>query len=540
VKENGFHNEQIDRICDSIDKQYRVPLVNYPSVQPVACLGPAGVGKSSTINSILHQRGAAAESDSSQRGTNLIHEFSAAPATQMARFVVAACYFSDRQIENLVVTHCDNIFAYLKQREIEGDDEDAEDDEESRRPYDAAIDLFRILLPHLGEFETNDRAEEYFDANVAKKDHVKQEVYKCIINVKQSRNLDQGIEYFEAQNAKELAEVFRQVSGVAKSANTRSKASHPWPIIRKVEVRLDHALLDAGLVIADTPGITDSNQVVVNTTTNYIKMAGTILLFESIKRLSHSATLDSNLRELIRLGKVRETIIVVTGIDHLTVADENREELSGLHRDALEEAEVMVIDLKKKEKETQDALFSSSMQSTAGTPEFQKLMKDFQDMPKNVALAEARLSQVMMEIKIALALADLDDKLKKLNLSRYRTDLSVMFISNQEYQNHLAGYELRKCPKLTVDGTGIVSLRERLFAVPARGRGHTLRKICRTSLPTRLSSIVGILTKSPLKRQQEVAQSLISALSNRSGIVDVLVDDLRMVFEGQFLEYLGT
>ena len=159
VKAAGYRNDEIDRICEQLKRKYLHVKERYPAVAPVACLGPSGVGKSSTTNSIFHQIGAAYESDSPGRGTNLVHEFTAPSTYGTALFQVAAPYLRENQIRDLVTLHYGNVLEYLSLEEAEKSDDDS-----TQRKYDTAIEFFRVLLCDHEEFSDDQSTKDYLES----------------------------------------------------------------------------------------------------------------------------------------------------------------------------------------------------------------------------------------------------------------------------------------------------------------------------------------------------------------------------------------
>lgn len=86
----GYSNPEIEYFRKLLRDKYLYVKSRYPSIAPVACLGPSGVGKSSTTNSIFNQAGVAHETSSDSRGTNLVHEYSEPGTYQTSMFEVAA------------------------------------------------------------------------------------------------------------------------------------------------------------------------------------------------------------------------------------------------------------------------------------------------------------------------------------------------------------------------------------------------------------------------------------------------------------------
>lgn len=163
---NGYTNAEINSICEILRKKYTNVKERYPTIAPVACLGPSGVGKSSTINSILHQVGVAYESDSSGRGTNLVHEFAAPTPEQTSMFKVVAPYLRREQISDIVDQHLWAVLGFLGADEGVADGPDELEVEDFEQKYITAIDFFHTLLRNRKDFSTREKVEDFFKSNM--------------------------------------------------------------------------------------------------------------------------------------------------------------------------------------------------------------------------------------------------------------------------------------------------------------------------------------------------------------------------------------
>ena len=388
----GYSSEEINSICEIL-KKYLFVKDRYPGVAPVACLGPSGVGKSSTINSILHQVGVAYESDAGTRGTNLVHEFAMSTPNQTSMFEVIAPYLRQPQISTEVKKHLGNIVAYLGA--AEGYEETGEleiDDLENK--YGTAIEFFHILLRNHKEFSTAENTISYFKGNMDEDASDTIETLTGLIEqFKKNRKLRDGVECFTAESNKELAEVFRTVSRVAPSA---ARKPHPWPILIKIGVCHENDLLDAGLVIGDTPGIDDINQMVVQGTKHYLQKAGTVLVFTKFERGAINETLDANLLQCIGLGKTHDIRLIVTNIDGRKLKDEERGELDFADLAQLEEPEAVLkklqMELAKVTEERDDAKRQRRWEL------FGELDDRLDQMPIKVEVAAAKVKQVRISV----------------------------------------------------------------------------------------------------------------------------------------------
>lgn len=410
LKADGYSNPEIEAICKILDKKYTNVKDRYPAIAPVACLGPSGVGKSSTINSILHQVGVAYESDASTRGTNLVHEFAMPSSDQTSLFLVAAPYLRYQQIRTVVKQHLRNVVWHLGvDEEIDGAEDLERDDLEQK--YNTAIEFFHILLRDHKEFSTTNRVADFFKENMAEDlGPVIKEVTDLIEEFKDSRHLQDGTEYFAAESSRELANVFRTISRVPPSSAGKP---HPWPILTKVEVRHENDLLDAGLVIGDTPGVDDINQAVVDGTKRYIKKAGTVLVFTKFERGAINETLDANLTECIALGKTHNIRLIVTNVDGRKLKPDEREELDQEDLLKLEEAEALLNKLEtaatKMKEEGQKAMRTNQWAL------FGELHGKIEQTTLKIAVAAARVDQAIVQIKCRGFAKEVKDKLRKLD-----------------------------------------------------------------------------------------------------------------------------
>ena len=534
LREQGYQNEEIERICVQHVKVFRLPHHKYPKIGPIALLGPSGIGKSSFVNCLFDQRGAALESDSTHRGTNVVHEYARAPASQLALYQVAAVYHRESQIETTVKQHCRNIFNYIKRSE---DDDEEEDEADLQESYTTGIDFLRTILCNHAELASKDAAQEYFEDRLGGEEgSVVKELKKLIEDFKKTRELEDDIEYYQAENDSELANIFRQVSRVPKHAGKAARP-HPWPIIPKVQVQQDKDLLNAGLVLADTPGVTDTNRTVVDATTNYLKKAGTVLVFENIKRIDQSPTLDGNLRECIRLGKIRDTHLIVTNIDEIS-----KLELSQEDRDLLNSAEVFMAQLKAEEKtlkQDKAAALDQDNPTAAQREQERAINSCLEAMPVRIALTEAKIRQITIEIRNRDVLEELRGKFRDLDRSKTAPDLPVHFISNTQYQIWLSTWDPKKPPILDVEGTGISGVRRMLYEILAHGKSNTLNRICRSRLPSIFNGIIGVLTKSRLERKQDVEKVIVGELSRYTDTMEKLVQELNECFKLRITSTLG-
>lgn len=164
-------------------------------------------------------------------------------------------------------------------------------------------------------FETRDDAEMFFEDH---QKHVEEEdlveiLAEYLRRFKDSRNVINDVESDFASDEVALSQVFAKVS---KPQDAELKQAHPWSNVAKIQVRVrDSEPLKKGALVADTPGVADSDALVVSNTTMYLQNAGVVLLVSPILRTQRLNDLNDILRTCLSMGKAEQTYLVMTKID---------------------------------------------------------------------------------------------------------------------------------------------------------------------------------------------------------------------------------
>ncbi|EMC96398.1 hypothetical protein BAUCODRAFT_473331 [Baudoinia panamericana UAMH 10762] len=245
--------------------------------------------------------------------------------------------------------------------------------------------------------------------------------------------------------------------------------SHRWPLVHKAVVSQLADFLKSGLVLADLPRVADLNQTVVDSTRDYLRGCGTVLVFAARERILTNETLDANLKLCIRLHKTRNVQLVVTKIDdNNPFSESDRYGLPAEDQKRLEHAESEVGKLQAKEQSLnvlrKEALARKDWQRYA------KISEEVEQLPNLVAAAKAQVAQVTIDSRNREVQQRLKQTLRDLSRDNTLPDLVVHFIGNKAYQKHLEGYDPRGPPPLYLAGTGLPALRQTLFGLPAQGK----------------------------------------------------------------------
>ncbi|KAK4580316.1 hypothetical protein LTR86_000519 [Recurvomyces mirabilis] len=531
LKANGFDHPDLENVVSKQLSALRDINAQYPTTGPVACLGPTGIGKSSTMCSLLGQKNVAPDSGSAQRGTSLPHEYAKAREGQTDKYEVSAVVCSNGQMFMLVQMHVKSIMDCLY---IEAEEVDSGEIEDCQKKYRTALDFFRTLLADQEEFKDNDTAEEYFNNVKTCDEEAMMEICATLHLQVKANMVAMGFptseKVFPAHNDHDLLDIFCKVS---KAPVEVGQQPHPWPLIRKVTTKLQVDVLDAGAIVTDLPGTGDANTGVVASTTEYLKHAGTILVFATSLRAAAIETLDNTLLECIAMGKMRNTHLVVTKTDESSrLSDMERLELRPGQRAELEAATALYEDLFAVQRV--DAAARKQAKGRKDYTTLYALDEKLEQLTVHLAFAKAKIRQVEISIRNASVVQGSDGlqhKLRKLSKKKDAPDLPIHFVGNNMYQMHTEGYALLCPPGLDVQATGIPGLRRVLYEIPTRGKLAALKRLINHRGPNVFVNIVGILTKTRMELKQEALAVVVKILQSHDSLVKKMVERLRQLFQ---------
>lgn len=532
TKASGYLNTAIDNVCTEI-QNYSSPSKHYPKVGPVACLGPAGAGKSTTINSILGQADVAIENDGQERGTYVVHEYCGQRRGQISKFFVVVTFHPPEILSEIVEIHCNNIEQYLSD---EMDDEEKSEDVELLNKYNTAVEFFHTTLCASEEFRTIKSVKEYFETYFEEHNKMPvEEMQDLVEEVRSTECGDQRRIAHQASNHAELIKVFKIYSRPAQIANSRNEVLRPslWPIIDKLSIHQDLDLLNSGVTMADAPGIGDTNYTVLGNTLRCLSNASTILVFAGMKRCVTGKDIDQCLQKCIALGKENDTYLVITSIDDKKPFTEMElEDLDVKFANQFREAQSKIEDLGTSIQDT-----TAQKKAAGELARYKALDEQLAAYEQGLVDAKARLKKLTVQINCENFQLKFQDKLRELSKTKkHAPKLKVFFVSNPEYQKHANPKKNSDIPLLNREATGIPELCRLLYTLPAAGKFDRLNGIAKNKLPSLFRGIDGILNKSTLERKKEVRDIVAATLLEEfTDITTNYVQRFRAHFEGHVL-----
>ncbi|KAK6604057.1 hypothetical protein H4I95_05960 [Botrytis cinerea] len=251
------------------------------STRTIAILGASGEGKSSLINSLLHVTELARTSDEGSACTSVVTEYRQRKSSTLEPFSIEVEYLSkpERQemVEELLWSYRQ---LFLPDSDNEGNKLDSDEQQRIERESAVAWSALEAVFSQQEEFSIdfmNDKSKGAFE-------RIKNQLLKWMQKIEFPADDESGLWTacaHDSDECQELTSVFM--------------ADKLWPFTKIIRVYLDAEVLKTGVVLADLPGLQDTNLARVRATQKYLQSCDHVFIATRISRAITDATLKSAL-----------------------------------------------------------------------------------------------------------------------------------------------------------------------------------------------------------------------------------------------------
>ncbi|KAF7896904.1 uncharacterized protein EAF01_009307 [Botrytis porri] len=249
--------------------------------QTIAILGALGEGKSSIINSLLHVTELARTSDEGSACTSVVTEYRQMKNSTLEPFSIEVEYLSkpERQemVEELLLNYRQIL---LPDSDNEGNALDSAERPRIERESAVAWSALEALFSQQEEFDVSflsDNSKGSFE-------RIKSKLLELMHKIKFPVDSESGLWKASAHTSdecQELTSVFME--------------DKLWPFTKIIRVYLDAEVLKTGVVLADLPGLQDTNLARVRATQKYLQSCDHVFIATKISRAITDTTLKSAL-----------------------------------------------------------------------------------------------------------------------------------------------------------------------------------------------------------------------------------------------------
>ncbi|KAH9883404.1 hypothetical protein F4778DRAFT_801988 [Xylariomycetidae sp. FL2044] len=410
-----------------------------PSKRTVGLIGDSGVGKSSTVNSLLDAGMLARTSSNGAACTCLVTEYH---YHERDDFVIKAELFS---IEEIARQQAELLSSY-RHFHLHGNEIDnPEDRQAAEKRAKLAADTLRSMFPgRLAKRFVTDSPEDLVLATLRS---WVEDIDFSAVSGRQARH-----------SIAECADHLRSLT----SEQTSVEEQPLWPFIKKISVFLKSHILSRGLVLVDLPGLRDLNSARQNITERYLLHCDEIFVIAKVARATSDAGVMA-VFELTKHVKLFNVNIVCTNSDIFEAA-ETKYDWKGDKRKKVDE---LLTQLKRSKKRLQ---------------ELDNVDED-EEREISRALRKTRLKKFIMETR--------NGEIKAKLLRLYGpvipgNELRVFCVSNKYWENREKPKDIA-LPKLEL--SGIIELRKHCISIVAESQLRAARTFIRDGIPALLGDL---------------------------------------------------
>lgn len=402
--------------------------------------------------------------------------------------------------------------------------------EEHESKASTCLSTFRSIYSGYSEFRTDESATttlHEFSRKKCDRDQVLQRLVSRAEDVLRSVKQADGryVHYHEADSTEDL---WKNLN-LFVTEGTDPDEPTAWPLVKQVSVGVKGSRVLEYYVLVDMPGISDTNELRVDATQQFIKKCDHIMVVARAGRVTTDPVVRSMLR---KYGKVPGCNVMVVS----TKSDENIEHPVAIEMDLLGFSIGDYHTLKG----TSDALVSKVKVLERGKKKFPRGSVERNALEGQISEVQQRKQLVensRWELIVAARNAHNADRLRTATANRGNLsdgkELHVFSVSNKQYENLLVD-EVSGDFQLSPEGTGVPGLRKHLLLLAAPRILRVLQDFVSSQMSTIIPSFDMWARAGKLNNDRaavidvvkEQQQRLLLCVEKHPAIVMGLVDEL--------------
>lgn len=229
----------------------------------VGAYGVAGSGKSHSINNLLGEPQAAFTSDDVGSATHIVHEFAAKTRGQTAKYRKLIEFLSIDEIEHEITAAC---ASFYRRAIVDIQSRTSVEQEELKKASTSAMEFLASITVERGldtAFNSKDDLTQFLRTMNNKRGTT---VIRAFLD-KANDYLDSlsvervdRVKSFEANTLEALNAAVQSYISCNNNPNSGEELRSPWYVIKQVKTYFDAILVNDGSIIADLPGLEDTNK----------------------------------------------------------------------------------------------------------------------------------------------------------------------------------------------------------------------------------------------------------------------------------------
>ncbi|KAK5120153.1 hypothetical protein LTR85_006634 [Meristemomyces frigidus] len=266
-----------------------------------------------------------------------------------------------------------------------------------------------------------------------------------------------------------------------------------WPLVSVVHEHFDDPITRLNITMMDIPGSSDNNRTRQISALKHRQKATHVMIFTDVARAKDDPTIFREVKNMRNRGSGRLMIVSPKSdiIGDATIPNGTKREKEEIQR------------LKAKASQLEKEKNAVGLQIRSSSGEAQNLLfKKKAELEVRVQNAKNAEKAYRINMRGESNKAVLQDKLRE--VTRSRTLIPVLSISNTEYAKHLEGYAPEDAPLLSVEETNIPAARRIVKAFPNEARLNEAKFLQTDLIPRMLSRVKLYTSTTAVNRKTDI------------------------------------
>lgn len=440
---------------------------------------------------------------------------------QNATFAAKVFFFGRDEIRDILSSLLAKYFRAANQ------DEKPEDENEEDEGYSSNVETFgdmrdtmtafMALFCEHDEFETEASARAFLKQAKSENDEfIVDTLLEWADEVVQSKLDGMEAVVFECSTPAELLWRLQpytfQVDGIDGEGVVA-----PWPLVSVIDFGLDHPLLQEGIVLVDSPGLSDANAARSRNAIIHHRECTHKMIVAEIGRAEADKNLRKALEDAYRTRGSGKTILVLTHGDDI----DSETEVTGtpLEKNLLAKHEKDLKALRDQKRA------KTAQRQKARFEERDDFDEELRSISKQINVLNQKRDDQRLKMRNRKVVTNLQDIYKR--LTQDPKPLAVFAVGNKVYQQYQAGFTEDCKPLLSVEQTNVPALREQLYKMPIDGRFNDTMHLAEVQLPNLVNFFELYCLELHMARKADVEAIILEPKSRLRGVVHEVFDALK-------------
>ncbi|KJX94687.1 hypothetical protein TI39_contig4165g00006 [Zymoseptoria brevis] len=433
----------------------------------IGLLGEAGEGKSSLVSSLADCPGLAKALEAGASCTYVITEYTRAVPNQRKEFSATIECYNLETAGSILSSALDDWAFFHQNKNDNAQGWSQEDHEYHENKSLTSLAIFRAIFSKVDLFCTDETAIASLH-RMTDMEMSREEIMAVMLdNTKKALDAFEGLEqqqdgkymgYFEADSTAKLwARLDRHITESAADG----EPAH-WPLVKKVTIGVAHSRLLDKVSLVDMPGISDTNQVRVDTTLQHINNCDQLFIVARIGRIVTNTAVNMLLKQYGKAFRGNIAVVVTRcddGIDDACAMEMVKHGLDISGFNALKASSELMSAQITELRTRRNKCRSRKSQARRG-----KLTEEIDSAVRNRQEIENTRWGLIADFRNQRIIRDLTNARGRHMPPKKK--LKVFCVSNKHYAYHKSGEEYSKF-LLSPNGTGIPQLRQQTLLLAA-------------------------------------------------------------------------